>query len=290
LKHVKVSKEEILKNNFINNRRTLWKWGYLYKSGQSVFLNEEINASAIDKRIEAYHKTCPYSEEEMIRSMHSKMDDLIIPREHLEWMHNEKRHMLWIKKKLANKIPPVAQPNTVSDFQSVLYSIDMWDTPMLDKILTIEGLKFAWTEHKLRDVFFDWFRGKDEQKKIEATYDIAITQQRHLSHESHTLETITDVILFFDQLEISNAEFELLTKKIKSRWSQNKYRNNLVGKKQYNFYLSEQAIESLDRLSEKNNKKRAEILELLIKMEDKEGLYTDQSSKKQPETPEQFKI
>ena len=82
----------------------------------------------------------------------------------------------------------------------------------------------------------------------------------------------------------------MLTKKIKSRWSQNKYRNNLVGKKQYNFYLSEQAIESLDRLSEKNNKKRAEILELLIKMEDKEGLYTDQSSKKQPETPEQFKI
>lgn len=287
---VNVSKEEILKNIYINNRQTLWKWNYLSRSGQSVSLNEKINASEIDKRIEIYHKACLHSEEEMSRSMYSQMDNLIIHHEHLEWIHNEKRQMAWVKKQLAKRIPPIVQPNTLSGFQSILYSIDTWESPMSDKILTIGRLKLTWAEHKLRDVFFDWFRGKDEQTKIEATYDIAITQQRHLPHENYTLKTITDVVLFFDQLEITDAEFELLTKKIKARWSQNKYRDNLVGKKQYNFYLSNETIESLDRLSKKNNKKRAEILEFIITMEDKEGLYTNQNPEQHQKLPGKFKI
>lgn len=275
-----LSKEEILKSNYISNRQTLWKWNYLHQSGQSPSLNETINASEIDKRIVSYHKTCPQNDAEMNKAMHSKMDNLIIHHDHLEWINNEKRQIAWIKNQLPKRIPPMAQPNTLSDFQSILYSIDTWDISMPEKITAIGELKLIWIEHTLRDNFFDWFSGKDEETKIEATNDIAIKQLRYLPREHHTLKTINDVIRFFDKLEIPDPEFELLTKKIKARWSQNKYRNNMEGKKQYNFVLSDETIESLDRLSEKNNKKRVEILELIINMEDKEGLYADQLSRK----------
>lgn len=60
---------------------------------------------------------------------------------------------------------------------------------------------------------------------------------------------------------------------IKKRWSQNKYRAKLVGKKQYNFILSEKAIQRLDKLAEKHDLRRTEVLEILLKMEEEKGNY-----------------
>lgn len=60
---------------------------------------------------------------------------------------------------------------------------------------------------------------------------------------------------------------------IKKRWSQNKYRTKLTGKKQYNFILSDKAIQRLDKLAEKYDLRRTEVLEILLKMEEEKGAY-----------------
>ncbi|WP_253947681.1 hypothetical protein [Pseudomonas aeruginosa] len=59
----------------------------------------------------------------------------------------------------------------------------------------------------------------------------------------------------------------------KKRWSQNKYRAKLTGKKQYNFILSEKAINRLDKLAGKYDLRRTEVLEILLQMEEEKGIY-----------------
>lgn len=60
---------------------------------------------------------------------------------------------------------------------------------------------------------------------------------------------------------------------IKKRWSQNKYRAKDTGKKQYNFVLSDKAIKRLDKLADKHDLKRTQVLEILLKMEEEKGDY-----------------
>ena len=60
---------------------------------------------------------------------------------------------------------------------------------------------------------------------------------------------------------------------IKKRWSQNKYRAKLTGKKQYNFILSEKAINRLDKLADKYDLRKTEVLEILLQMEEEKGIY-----------------
>ena len=60
---------------------------------------------------------------------------------------------------------------------------------------------------------------------------------------------------------------------IKKRWSQNKYRAKLTEKKQYNFILSEKAINRLDKLADKYDLRKTEVLEILLQMEEEKGIY-----------------
>lgn len=71
----------------------------------------------------------------------------------------------------------------------------------------------------------------------------------------------------------THPEKIILIESIKKRWSQNKYRANQNGKNQYNFILSDRAINRLDKLAKKHEIKRTEVLEILLKMESENGEY-----------------
>ncbi|MCY1556671.1 hypothetical protein D9M68_934400 [compost metagenome] len=47
----------------------------------------------------------------------------------------------------------------------------------------------------------------------------------------------------------------------------------MTGKKQYNFIMSEKAIKRLDKLAEKHDLKRTQVLEILLQMEEEKGAY-----------------
>ncbi|WP_278420103.1 hypothetical protein [Stutzerimonas kunmingensis] len=279
---MKLSTEAAERNRCINNRQTQWKWYYLYKSRQFPNSNEEIRTGEIDKAIKAYHLNITSDERRMLRKMQQEMDCHIIDHTELTWMINEKRQNAWIINQLIKFIPNIPKPKTTSAFQSILYQIDTWSIPKEAKIDEINKLKHKWLKQISRDKVFKWFEGKDEKTKIEATHDIVIKQLSYFPSEYIPLETIDDVILFFDRIDANTHEHDLLIRKIKARWSQNNYRKKTLGKKQYNFVLSKQAIESLDRLSEKHSKKRTEILELIIRLEQQDGLYSNQISANRP--------
>ncbi|MNC73203.1 hypothetical protein D3C75_1243630 [compost metagenome] len=66
---------------------------------------------------------------------------------------------------------------------------------------------------------------------------------------------------------------------IKKRWSQNKYRAKNTEKKQYNFILSDKTIKRLDKLADKHDLKRTQVLDILLKMEEEKGIYIQERLK-----------
>lgn len=47
----------------------------------------------------------------------------------------------------------------------------------------------------------------------------------------------------------------------------------MTGKKQHNFILSDKAIKRLDKLADKHDLKRTQVLEILLKLEEEKGIY-----------------
>ena len=82
-----------------------------------------------------------------------------------------------------------------------------------------------------------------------------------------------DLLIAFDTSTLTPPEKTLIMDSIKKRWSQNNYRSKQNGKNQYNFILSDRAINRLDNLAKKHEIKRTEVLEILLKMESENGEY-----------------
>jgi len=86
-------------------------------------------------------------------------------------------------------------------------------------------------------------------------------------------------LIFFDNTLKLPAERKLFIQTVKSRWSQNKYRAKETDKKQYNFILSKKTIQRLDKLAEKYDLKRTQILDILLQMEEDKGIYIPEKLK-----------
>jgi len=86
--------------------------------------------------------------------------------------------------------------------------------------------------------------------------------------------------MFFDAIEVSDAQKKLDVASIKRKWSQQKYREGMKGKSQYNFMLSDQVIIHLDKLASRYEATRPQIIEALIEMEATQGIYLLQKIKK----------
>ncbi|MCY1462296.1 hypothetical protein D9M71_800570 [compost metagenome] len=80
-------------------------------------------------------------------------------------------------------------------------------------------------------------------------------------------------MIFFDSANLIAEQKTLYIDKIKKRWSQQKYREGLIGKAQYNFVLSDKAIANLDKLANLHEISRAKILEVLLEMETEKNSY-----------------
>jgi hypothetical protein len=100
------------------------------------------------------------------------------------------------------------------------------------------------------------------------------------TQDNPQIESYDDLLKFFDQTPFSKDEKLLRIEFIKKSWSQRKYREKVVGKKQYNFLLSDKVISQLDVLAETHNLKRPKILEILIEMEADKGIYISERLKK----------
>ncbi|QZA79664.1 hypothetical protein [Deefgea piscis] len=120
---------------------------------------------------------------------------------------------------------------------------------------------------------FDWFKQENQELRYKIAQDFTIKKFTEQTQSIfYTLQPISfcnhdDLLAYMDSRSLSLDEKKHWLDGVKKLYHQQQYRKNLKGKKQYNFILPESTIAKLDGLAIQYSLSRAEIIELLIKME-----------------------
>lgn len=199
----------------------------------------------------------------------------LLPEKDLEWITSNRRQNSFIVRKLIEDYDyqSIMPPTNLTDRPLTIAMLDMWAIEKKQKSWIINQIKFEWEQHSSSDHIFKWFDSSDIEQRLETAWEIAKRKFPLLTFQQNTPKEKDDFIILLDTQPITTPEKILLMESIKKRWSQNKYRAKLTGKKQYNFILSDKAINRLDRLADKYDLKRTEVLEILIQMEEEKGIY-----------------
>ncbi|RQW27279.1 hypothetical protein EHS17_08360 [Rhodobacteraceae bacterium CH30] len=200
----------------------------------------------------------------------------LLPEKMFEWISEGERQCQWLVSYLQKgqncwlRFPPVRLLNR----DLVIAIIDTLQVDLSLKKLAVEGMRNAWDQHVKNDGIFLWFKEEDEESKCElASKWLSNNDGIGSVPQVRPIRSHQELLMHFDQFMISHDKRLLCLFAVKKSWSQKKYRNNLSGKKQYNFILSDHAINRLDKLAKKYDLKRVVVLEILLQMESEKNLY-----------------
>lgn len=160
-------------------------------------------------------------------------------------------------------------PINLNGMDLVFYIVDGWEADLTQKQLVLSHTKTQWEQHKNGDKELKWF--KDNDQKSSLAWEVLKKYSPITIGFQNQFENYEDLLIFFDGAILTKEQKELYISKIKKRWNQQKYREKLNGKAQYNFILSDKSIRILNKLSETHEITRARVLELLLEMEELKG-------------------
>lgn len=211
--------------------------------------------------------------------LHSEIDRqkilMLLPDKNLEWVTQSKRQHDWIYRRIIEKSNyfPIDLPPNLTGRDLAISIIDIWPTNQQSKYTEVLELSSAWTAQEKADRAFQWFYDKDEEKKCELAWRVLGKKFPNITTTNNQFKNHEELLSFIDRNPPGDSDLELFIKIVKNQWSQKKYREKQTGKKQYNFILSDKAIKRLNKLADKYDMKRAQILEILLQMEDEKGIY-----------------
>lgn len=193
----------------------------------------------------------------------------LLPKESFKWIGEDERQiswlMLYVQEKLKIGIAPC--PPNLFGRNFIIACLDLCEQSLEVKSSVVNRMRIDWNEYIKSDTIFKWFKEKDERSRCEVAWDWLVENRGWKTYGRAPIASYRELLVFFDQLGDSVAEKKLDVAAIKKRWSQKEYRKNIVGKKQYNFVLSDESIAKLDKLAAKSNLSRPQILEALIHFE-----------------------
>lgn len=259
-----------------DKRFTNWLWFYLRNLFPSSNLGDFGSHAAKDRMAEII--TSHYGTRQKIESERGLY---LVPKESLNWITNDKRQYHWITRKVAERNGPIHITETTSlNYRDLaIAKIDIWSIPFAEKLSAVIAIAAEWNAQEKTDNIFEWFYGQDERAKLELAWKMASKSHQLLTiHQTPWHET-TDMIVAMDTCLPYFADKKIFIESIRTRWSQNKYRAKTTGKKQCNFILSEKAIDRLQKLADRHELKRAQILEILLQMEEEKGIYISERLK-----------
>ncbi len=206
----------------------------------------------------------------------------LLPIEVFGWIGESERQCNWLALHLSNhqnnwlRQPPVRLLNR----DLIIAMVDTRKENISCKRSTVHWMKNAWDQYTKNDGIFLWFKEEDEESKCElASRWLSNNDGVGSVQQVRPIRSHQELLMHFDQFIISHDKRLLCLSAVKKSWSQKKYRNNLSGKKQYNFILSDRAINRLDKLAKKYELKRVDVLEILLQMESEKNLYIAEKMK-----------
>lgn len=259
-----------------DKRFTNWLWLYLKKLIPSSNLGDFGSFTTKDRMAEVIT-----SHNGIRQKIESERGLYLVPKESLNWITNDKRQYHWITRKVAERNCPIHTTEITSlNYRDLaIATIDIWSIPFAEKLSAVIEIAAEWNAQEKTDNIFEWFYGQDERAKLELAWKMASKSHQPLTIHQTPWQETTDMIVAMDTCLPYFAEKKTFIESIKTRWRQNKYRAKTTGKKQCNFILSEKAIDRLQKLADRHELKRAQILEILLQMEEEKGIYISERLK-----------
>lgn len=254
----------------VDSRLSTWLWLFLKGQVPDANIGELGSPGMRDRMADLIQNTQTGAE-----FIEAQSALFLLPEKDLEWITSKKRQNLFIARKLIEKsgYQSIMPPTNLTDRALTIAMVDIWAIEKNQKSWAINQIKFEWEQHSSSDHIFKWFDSHDIEQRLETAWEITKIKFPLLTFQQSTPKEKDDLIILLDTQFITTPEKTLLMESIKKRWRQNKYRAKLTGKKQYNFILSDKAINRLDKLADKYDLKRTEVLEILLQMEEEKGIY-----------------
>ncbi|MCU1748600.1 hypothetical protein [Pseudomonas sp. 6D_7.1_Bac1] len=258
-----------LPGTYVDNRLINWLWFYIQHNYPTANIGEYKSHGMKDRMADLINTT-PNLKTDI---KHSK-DLWLIPDQKTNWITNDERQQKWLNPRILEKrnLTHLNSPPNLMGRDFTIALIDTWAIDKYQKETTVSEIERAWGLHTQSDKIFKWFDDQDEFKKTSLAWEI-IQKKSPLFVNNPPIKNLQDLIIFFDGPYFSLPEKILTIEAVKKRWSQNRYREKQTGKKQYNFILSDKTIRRLDKLADKHDLKRTEVLEILLQMEEEKELY-----------------
>ena len=260
-----------------NERRDdIWLWHQLKNyHAQSL---DDLNEPGVRAKMRGITQNDP----QLANFINDKKSEQLLPSKYFDWIDEGKRQAEWLISKIGDHIITdfFMRPSNLSSKDWLIASIDLWNIELVRKELLLKHLKDFWFAHKKEDEPLQWFQNneqkEDEQKcslagkwlnnNVDGLFILAMP-----ATADRSLEAYEDLLIFFDRCTKDQKKLYLYG--IKKAWSQQRYRQKLTGKAQYNFILSDKAIQRLDKFADDHELSRARILDMLLKMEAEKNLY-----------------
>jgi hypothetical protein len=199
----------------------------------------------------------------------------LLPHELLEWITEDGRQINWLLGYIHFQLRIYGYPRPAEligrDF--LIAIIDLWSSDFNSKAGAIAQMHRDWNDYRKLDKIFKWFKDDEEASRCEFAWDWLLERRKYDVVGKAPVSNYEDLLIFFDGLQLGAAQKKIDVAAIKGSWSQQKYRKKMVGKKQYNFLLSDKVVADLDKLVKKYGMNRRQILEALIQQEARKNLY-----------------
>lgn len=245
-----------------NNRHDIWLW-YTLLFYETTFNPNDYFDTGMRDKMARYLQTKPWRVDELLKERRKQLTH----KRDIDWITENRRTIEWATREIqcSTEHSQLDYYFDLTGKDLPIAILDVWRKDVTQKTKLLRDLEQRWKSHKKNDNLYAWF--KDDDQKSQFAWDWLVKNSFAATLGSTPFETFEDILIFFDKANYSAEQKELYIGKIKKGWSQKKYRENLKGKAQYNFVLSDKAIDSLEKLASRYEVSRARLLEILIEME-----------------------
>ncbi|MGV8862338.1 MAG: hypothetical protein ACOH2O_16915 [Pseudomonas sp.] len=262
-------------------RLSIWLWLHLQKNEAAGFDPATCNSDDMRDITTKYledRENDRYQQDILVGHIQEEMTRKLLPIEHFEWIGQDARCIAWC-------LPKLEDLSHLGDLQSlprlkgrnlVVGIADLWDERLSSKAGALDRLHAQWRQHKALDAQLKWFSDKkDGNTRCQYAWRwIEKNERKAFFSRPLPFENYLELLSFFDTSDLRERERKDIVHSIRQSWNRQKYLGRLEGKKQYNFMLSDQAIEQLDLIAECQDVKRPQMLEQLIAQEFERGAYS----------------
>lgn len=268
---------KILGDPRINSRRDIFLGLYLVDKN-TAFRPEVVGGPGMRDRIAEFLHVNP----ERVPTLRSALSLMMPHDKHFTWITDDERQHQWLIPHFQQTVKFSLQhpcPNLLGR-ALVIGMIDVWDADLNTKVATLKHSEHLWKQQQQQDRVFRWFKEEDEAQRCALAWDWLSKYKQVVIPGNLPISSYNELLILSDRIQWSEAEKAHCVDTCSKRWSQQKYRKNLKGKKQCNFVLSEKVIQQLDQWAEAYDLTRPQILETLIKMEAEMNNYLPEKMKR----------